>query len=384
MRRISVDSGTKELIEARKQMEKAGADEWFKKLTGREVYEAPSVSLTAHTIVDRPVKLALNGTTFTPDISIDPVLTMIDCLVDGKVVIRLGPGWDDLTIEPHEHIHTVKNDGKGFVEALRIQYVIEDKKEKGRTLIYRRDYIKIPEKDEMGRIIGEHSFVLNYPLFKTEEAADKGVPNRITPIEFIPFVAIEWIRQISFLYDLRKALLRTEGVQDEISTENRRHSTRKLMMKLPTNTDIQVTELNEQINKLPVDGDAFYPDPHSAGMESIFKEKENIVTNIENATGVIAAEKMNFLSGVSRMWAMKSLTDFAKDIRKRFTDGMITIETIFKQADFRSEKIQIIYQPIAMPVTDVTNQYNILREAREDGVIDLIEYRESVRQMLSL
>lgn len=370
------------LIEAKKRTEAIRAMDWFKKLTGRIIYETPTISLMNKTVIDRPVTLALNGTTIEPETSLSPIETMTNSMVDGFAVARLGPGWEFIELVPFHEITILELDGLDFIKFIRFEYPIDG--EEGDRW-FRRDYFKIDEFNEKGQKIGETAFVRDWGIVRKQEDFDQKdpIPEAIA-IEFIPFVAFPWKNMESFFERIKLAVIHLEGVANEISTENIRHSTRKLFIKAPTGTTKEVVDFNDAINLLTQDGDAFYPDPHSAGMVSIFKEEKKVSEAIENATGVIATEKIVALSGVSRMIAMKSLTDLAKEIRSVFTKGMIRIETIFNRADSRSGTLLINYQPIAMVVTDPLNQYELLEKAHLRDQISDHEFREATRVMLSI
>lgn len=387
-KRENLESSARQiLVEARRRAEESRAMEWFAELTGREIYEEKTVSLVNRKIIDRPVRMALTGTTFTINgeaktISLNPVDVMTDSLVDGYAVVRLGPGWEYLSPVQFDTISEISVDGLGQISFLRFQYIVETA---SGDRYFRRDYFVRLIYDERGRPVGKRSYYQDWELVRKIGDFNKIQPGEEIEIAFIPFVVFPWRKFESFYEAIKKAILQVENVTTEISGENLKHSKRKLFVKLPTGTDVEIEDLGDNINKLTAEGDAFYPDPHSSAMDSFFKEKDGIVEAIEDATGVIATEKIVALSGVSRMFAMRSLIDFGKEIRNIFTLGMVRIESIFNEYGAGpKQKLLINYQPIAMAVADPVNQYELLTQALEANDINEHEKREAVRMMLSL
>lgn len=397
--------------------ELAKAHEIFKHIDGRDLYEMPSRTMMAHTVIDRPVSLALNDvavvlkedgdepplkpkrrTENSPDIdeekekeeikSVHPVEIMTNAMVDGVAVIKIDMGWEFIEIVPYWEIARVQTDGKGLIKFLRIQFrEVDDNGKKG--LWFRRDYVKEPilEEREDGtfEVTGMQAFRIDWPKVRRVEDFEQNGPISKTEIEFIPFVAFEWNkRHESFLMPSKFAFIELERVSREISGENVKHSTRKLFVKDSNAADAELGVLGDQVNLLSEKGDAFYPDPHAAVIQGFFKERKDAVEFIENATGVVATEKIVALSGVSRITAMKGLVDLSKKIRRIFTDGMIETEQIYNDNDIDPRKMTILYPPIGMMIVDVNNQSALLKEAKDDGIISDHEYRESIRMMLSL
>ena len=394
------DEGFARLTKLRKSMEAQRNEEWFLALTGRDIYEMDTQNLMNKTVVDRPVTLAMNNVVVVLTSgkgkkkdkdkeevkSLDPETIMIDCMVDGRVVIRIRNDWNDLEVEDNDNIADLKIDGKGNVVFIRIQF--QTLLENGKPgLWFRRDYRKdIMINIETGN--EEIRFVrVDYPLVKKLTDFDKIDPEEIiiTEIPFIPFVAQTWNpAQNSFFNKKHRSFLELERVTIEISGENTKHSRRKLMVKLPSGTQKSLGDLDDQINLLDKEGDAFYPDPHAAVINGFFKEQETQTEAIENATGVVATEKIVALSGVSRITAMKSLIDLAQKIRAKFIRLNILLETLFQEHDIDSRKVTVLLPPLGMMIVDVNNQDALLKEAHKDEHIDDFEFRESRRQMLGL
>lgn len=409
------DEAIKNLTHLRKEMEIAQTEKWFREITGRFIYEMYTRTLMNKTVVDRPVSLALNGIAVvigekpdetddgsisenvanTPedekkkdDIkSIDPIDVMTNTMVDGAAVVRLGTGWKDLTVEKPEYIKILRTDGDGFITFLRLQYKVKVKGVKnGRW--FRRDYFIKFRIDEAGNPIRDESMISyrqDWKKVDREGDFDSAEPLPKVEINFIPFVAFEWNKaHQSFLEPKKKAFLELERVSGEISGENVKHSRRKLFVKIPKNTDLKLEYLGDNVNLLTEKGDAFYPDPHSAVINGFFKERDDEVSFIENATGVVATEKIVALSGVSRLTAMKSIIDLAKKIRKIFLDGMMRIEELFQKHGFDERDMLILFPPLGMLVVDVNNQDALLEKAFNAGDITEHERKESRRMMLGL
>jgi len=388
-----------ELTRLRRLMDAKKNEEWYEELTGRDIYEMDTISLMNQTVIDRPITLAMSNVTMTLTTgkgkakdnekseikSIDPESTMTNCMVDGRIVIRIRTGWDDLEIEDDANIAILEIDGKGYVKFIRIQYLIllPNGKPGG---WFRRDYKKIKVINEKTSEEQEVSVRIDYPEVKKLEEFEKlsETDIKVEIIPFIPFVAQTWNKaQRSFLKQ-KRAFLELERVSIEISGENEKHSRRKLFVKAPTGIKIEVADLGDEINQLDEKGNAFYPDPHAAVIEGFFKERKDQIQAIENATGVVATEKIVALSGVSRVTAMKSLIDLSQKIRKKFIDLMIQIENLFHEQDIDKRQLTILVPPLGMLIVDVNNQAALLQQAHEDGHISDYELRESTRQMLSL
>jgi hypothetical protein len=384
----------------RRRMQENENSEWYKSLTGRDLYEMDTINLMNKTVIDRPITLSLNnvevtltsgsGTAKDDDKeivkSIDPESIMTDCMIDGRVVIRIQDSWDNLEVEPWDQIHTVETDGTGYISYLRIQYQIEVENNRQGGW-FRRDYRKIEFIDfDTGR--RDIVYVrIDFPIVKRPEDFEKVDPNEIivTEIPYIPFVAMTWNKaQVDFLITAKRAFIELERVSIEISGENNKHSRRKLFIKAPAHTEKEVAELGNQINQLTPEGDAFYPDPHAAVINGFFKEKDDAIEAIENKTGVVATEKIVALSGVSRITAMKSLIDLSQKIRKKFIALMVLIEELFKEHDIDNRQMTVFVPPLGMLIVDVNNQDALLTVAHEDGDITDYEKREIRRQMLSL
>jgi len=389
-----------ELTRLRKRMIANQNSEWYKSLTGRILYEMDTINLMNKTVVDRPVNLSMGNVEITLTSgsgksddeqkytvkSIDPETVMTDCMIDGRVVIRIQDSWDNLEIEPYDQINTLKLDGTGYVSFLRIQYQVElDNNKKGGW--FRRDYKKL---EFINEETGKRDIVyvrMDYPIVKHEKDFEKLDDSDIivTEIPYIPFVAATWnTAQKDFLITKKRAFIELERVSIEISGENYKHSRRKLFIKATPHTDREVADLGDEINQIDKDGDAFYPDPHAAVINGFFTERKDQIEAIENATGVVATEKIVALSGVSRITAMKSLIDLSQKIRNKFIGLMILIEELFEKHNIDKRQITVLVPPLGMLIVDVNNQAALLETAKEKGYITEYEERESIRQMLSL
>lgn len=388
-----------ELRKLRLRMEAQKNEEWYNSLTGRALYEMETQSLMNQTVIDRPVNLSMNNVTMTLTKgsgkkkeekekikSVDPVTVMTDCMVDGAVVLRVRTSWTDLEIEDFQNVAELKIDGEGFIKFIRIQYLTLDANGKVGPW-FRRDYEKKKANDPKSGKEKTISVRIDYPPVKKLADFDTLSPDQLTTVEidFIPFVAQVWdTAQESFLIKKKRAFLELERVTMEISGENSKHSRRKLMVKAPAATELTLADLDDEINLLGDNGDAFYPDPHAAVINGFFKEQETQIEAIENATGVVATEKIVALSGVSRITAMKSLIDLSQKIRTKFIDLMILLEDLFKEHKIDTRQLTILVPPLGMLIVDVNNQATLLEVARAKGYISEYEERESIRQMLSL
>ena len=399
-----------EISRLRKKLESQKNEEWYCSLTSRDLYEMETQSLMNQTVIDRPIQLAMSNVTITLSSgagtakdeqkeelkSIDPEAIMTDCMVDGRVILKVRTSWTDLEIEDNDTVKELRIDGEGKIEFLRFQY--QTTLENGKPgPFFRRDYskVKVMRPNLQGEDYEDNieeqevtiSVKIDYPLVKRETDFDKLAPDEIVieEIPYIPFVAQTWNKdQVGFLTKKKNALLELERVTIEIGGENNKHSRRKLFIKAPALVELELGDLHSEINTLDKDGDAFYPDPHAAVIEGFFKEQQKAIEAIENATGVVATEKIVALSGVSRIIAMKSLVDLSHKIQKKFINLMILLEDLFREYNIDSRQITVFTPPLGVMITDVTNQAVLLTEALAKGYISDYEARESTRQMLSL
>lgn len=404
------------VLKHRKQIREVTAqratDKWLKSITGRFLYEMPTVTMKARNVVDKPVSQALCDVRFQlindknkkkkkkdkeEFISFQAIDIATNTMVDGFSVVRLGPGWDFITIEPALNIRILETDAKGHIIFIRIQHLVDDVE--GKPVWFRRDYwqeiIKIEDDFTNVEESEKKFFRRDWPLVRKEtEFADIEKEGQeeidektvVTEIPFIPFVAFEWnSRHESFLLPARDAFIELERVSIEISGENHDHHTRKLYVTGAPQTEILPADLGERVNILNTGDKAFYPDPHAQAMNSFFKERDDQERFIENFTGVIATEKIATLSGISRIIAMTSLVKLAKKIREVLLAGLIRIEEIFNGIEgVESKELLVLFSPLGMMIVDVNNMSALLKEAKEDGHIDEHEHREIVRMMISL
>lgn len=352
------------------------------RLTGRDLYNQSTVSGTSKYLINRPVNYALHGTEV--NYSVDPQKVMRDCLIDGRVVLRVG---DPEHIKIQEHVHTVQYGSDGKPDMIRIQYAIQnpnDQRPDAVPWLYREEWYRWWNGERTGAWVYVYNTVQNEDDFVV--IFDYEFP-------YWPFVSIGWVDNESFLDCVKKSVIRLEGVTINIETENVRHSGRKLfivgMKRGDNKRDPRDTQ--DRINYLPEGAEAYYVDVDTGGVSLMFEEQEKVETFIERTTGVISIKQLAGLSGDSRQIAETPLVHLAEEIRLRFENGMAQVVEILQdyfgeknvELDMESPDLEVNHRFLRI-ITDKGQHLDIIDRAVERGAITNLEEIIELRRLLNL
>lgn len=284
-------------------------------LTGRDLYGQATLTGMARYLVNRPVQYALHGTQINYDVDCQKI--MRDCLIDGFVMLRVvGPA--DVVIQNYVHEVMHERGDEGELTFVRIQYAVQPESEKQRQVkMYREDWIrmKYPGATFDIALVRIYNQVLKEKDF--EVILEYTFP-------YWPFVEIQWIDRESIIDSVKKSIIRLDGAAVQVSSENTRHSGRKLFIVGMKRDDNKVDPrtAGDRINYLPENAEAYYVDVDTGGIMMMFEEEDRLVEWIHNTTGVVSIKQLAGLSGESRQIAETPLIQLAEEIRSRFEDGI--------------------------------------------------------------
>lgn len=353
------------------------------KLTGRDMYEQATTTGTAKYLVNRPVTYALHGTEI--NYPVEPQDVMRDCLIDGFIVLRV---QDPSHIRKQEHVQDVEYDDSGLCNMIRIVYKIDNPANPGNSddyLLYKEEWYRYWD-TMRGRFF---AWVFVYNTVKREEdwvvSFDYVVP-------YWPFVAIRWVDDESIIEQVKKTIIRLEGVTVHIETENTRHSGRKLfivgMKREQNKKDPRDTE--DRINYLPEGAEAYYVDSDTGGVSLMFEEQEKLDEYIERTTGVISIKQLSGLSGESRQIAETPLVQLAEEIRTRFEKGMEKVVAMLQDffgitnTEFGDSPDLEINHRFLRVISDKEQHLKIIEVAYTRGAITDEEEITEYRRLLNL
>lgn len=360
-------------------------------LCGRDLYEQSTLSGMSKYLINRPVSYALHGSEINYPVDCQKIMRW--CLIDGRVVLRIG---DPQHIRIQEHVREVRYDNEecSFV---RIQYYIDDPEglPGNAQLIYREDYTrtKYVINPDSKSLEESTRWATKVEVYKGQKKEEDLVITLTFTIPFWIFVAIPWIDEESFLEAPKKSIVRLEGAYVQVESENTRHSMRKLFIVGVKKTDNKPTpqEMAERVNYLPSGGEAYYVDSDTGGVSLMFEEEIKLEEAIERMTGVISIKQLANLSGDSRQIAETPLVQLAEEIRTRFEKGMQKVVAILQDyfgltntdINMESPDLRINYQFLRI-VTDKAQHLAIIATAKEKNAITPDEERREYRRLLNL
>lgn len=353
------------------------------KITGRDLYEQSTISGTANYLVNRPVTYGLHGTEI--NYKVDPQAIMRDCLVDGLVVLKIGDP-ENITIQKDVNKVTYKGDSSKLM-MVQIQYFVQnpnDSRPDAQDYIHREEWYRWFDGTRDAAWVYIYNTVAKEEDFKV-----------IMEFEFpyFPFVGINWIDKESHLEQVKKSIIRLEGVTINISTENTRHSGRKMFITGMKKSDniVNPRDTQDRINYLPEDAEAFYVDVDTGGVGLMFEEQEKVEAFIERTSGVVSIKQLAGLSGESRQIAETPLVQIAEEVRVRFETGMK--EVVFISQDYfgvkntamgmESPELVISYRFLRF-ISDKKQHLEILKYAVKRGAVDDDEESKELRRLLIL
>lgn len=309
--------------------------EQLAKLTGRELYEMEFLSLMNRFLIDRPVSRAFRNAVLNYDV--EPIDIMRNCMVDGFVFLK---------VEDKDSIHILQYVSKGEWDAL------DDK-----LMFVETKYVFFDESIREDRYHIEHwkrgpddtgTWIVYKPIKDDKDDRTWAVQSTVN-FPLFPIVGIRWVDAQSFLIPLKGAVIRLEAAYRTIGAENIERMGLSLYITGVRNVaDIQTAprKMGRRVHILPTGADFKSPSPDAPGMELMIHEINNLTTAIEKASGVVAAEKLATLSGISRSIAEEPLNALADELRKRFGEGMEEVWQLVRLMGGGAPEPLITYRPL--------------------------------------
>jgi len=338
-------------------------------MTSRDLYEMESYTLKAQYLIDRPVSFAMSDAE-TP-FPIDPVVAMTNALVDGASYLEVRDA-DTMYLDSDNIVDVTFDYNTAELLTITRQYYTE-------TGYYYTD--------RWERVTTDPSETTIYTIYAARK--DSGLENLVIELQIelpiFPWVAFIWRNQTPFLSKYREALIRLEGLARIIAADNTERRGMALYLEGVRSIDqikIAPRRLGRAVHMLPAGAKFHSPSPDPSGVELIEMEFANLNDAIDRASGVVSAEKLATLSGISRQIAMQPLLILADEIRDVFVTGL---KLIHRTAQMMGGAPELTYKFPPLTVIENKDQYlNLLTVAYEKGAIDEIEFHRGLRRLLEI